>query len=82
VVAAIEDPQAHAPVREDDWRLLFAAMVARGYPASFVASVAAGDSNDPDLCPALAAMFRASADLVVPAAGSIRVDLARNLTGY
>lgn len=82
VVQAIETPEYYGVVDDADWGVVFAAMVRRGSPLSYVATISAGDRNDPDLCPALAAMFRTSAGLEGPEGARTRADLAQNLTGY
>lgn len=82
VVQAIETPEYYGVAADADWGVVFAAMVGRGSPLSYVATISAGDRNDPDLCPALAAMFRTSAALDAPEGARTRADLAQNLTGY
>lgn len=82
VAQAIEVPEYNEPAGDADWAAVMAAMVRRGNPLSYVATITTGDRKDPDLCPALAAMFRASAGLDSPAGARTRADLARNLTGY
>jgi hypothetical protein len=82
VVKAIEAPESPEAVRQDDWNLLLKAMVAAGAPRTYVDTIARGDRNDPDLCPALATMFRASGLLDTPEGVRTRADFARNLVGY
>jgi hypothetical protein len=82
VVKAIEEPENPGEVRPDDWNVLLGAMVAAGAPRSYLDTIARGDRNDPDLCPALAAMFRASGLLDTPEGERTRADFARNLAGY
>jgi hypothetical protein len=82
VVKAIEEPENPGAVLPEDWNVLLGAMVAAGAPQSFVDTIARGDRNDPDLCPALATMFRASGLLDTPEGERTRADFARNLAGY
>jgi hypothetical protein len=82
VVGAIEAPEYGGVVTSDDWNVLMARMIEAGVPPSFAATVAGGKPDDPNLCPALAAMFLASALLDTPEGVRTRADLARNLTGY
>jgi hypothetical protein len=82
VVKAIEAPENPGPVRPDDWSRVLAAMVAAGAPPSYVDTVARGDGSDPDLCPALAAMFRTAGLINAPEGARARADFARNLAGY
>ncbi|MDP1732431.1 MAG: hypothetical protein Q8L54_14915 [Devosia sp.] len=82
VVRAIETPEYHGPASSADWSVVMGAMIGLGGPPSYIATISAGDRNDPDLCPAQAAMFRASAVLTTPEGERTRADLAKNLTGY
>jgi hypothetical protein len=82
VVKAIEVPENPGPVLPDDWNKVLATMVAAGAPPSYVETVARGDSSDPDLCPALAVMFRTVGLLNTPEGARARADFARNLAGY
>jgi hypothetical protein len=82
VVRAIETPENPGPVRPEDWSILLSNMVAAGAPPSFVDTIARGDPTDPDLCRALATMFRASGLLDTPEGARTRADLAKNLAGY
>lgn len=82
VVQAIEMPDYAGAVEPDDWTTVFAIMVAAGMPRSYVATIAAGNASDPDLCRALAAVFRTAGLLDTPEGKRTRADFARNLTGY
>jgi hypothetical protein len=82
VERAIEAPENPAAVRPEDWTFLLGNIVAAGAPRSFVDTIARGDPNDPDLCRALATMFRASGLLDTPEGARTRADLAKNLSGY
>lgn len=82
VVKAIETPEYAEPPAAEDWTAMLAAMVAAGAPPTYLRSVTTGDPKDPDLCPALAAMFRTSGLLDTPQAARTRADFARNLSGY
>ncbi len=82
VVRAVETPENPGAVRPQDWTFLLGKMVAAGAPRSFVDTIARGDPNDPDLCRALATMFRASGLLDTPEGARTRADLAKNLAGY
>lgn len=82
VVEAIEAPVYNAPAGPEDWNALFATMLAAGFPESYVQSIAGGRPNDPDLCPALAAMFRTSGLLDTREGERTRADFASNLAGY
>lgn len=82
VVQAIEAPEPSGAAALDDWAAVFAAMVAAGAPESYISTIQNGQSADPDLCPALAAMFRASGLLPTPEGARTRADFAKNLTGY
>jgi hypothetical protein len=82
VVRAIETPENPGPVLADDWNQVLATMIAAGAPPSYLDTVARGDGNDPDLCPALAAMFRTAGLLNTPEGERARADFARNLAGY
>lgn len=82
VVAAIETPEYSGAVQPDDWSAVMSAMIAAGAPQSFAKTISAGDRSDPDLCPALAAMFVTSAFLNTPEGARTRGDFAKNLAGY
>lgn len=82
VVGAIERPEYAGAASQDDWSFVVRKMVEAGAPASFAATIAGGDPDDPDLCLALAAMFVATALLDTPEGARTRADFARNLTGY
>ena len=79
---AIERPEYAGVASQDDWSFVVRKMVEAGAPASFAATIAGGDPDDPDLCLALAAMFVATALLDTPEGARTRADFARNLTGY
>ena len=82
VVRAIETPEQAEPATTEDWTAILGAMVAAGAPQSFLTTITTADRNDPDLCRALAAMFRISGLLDAPQAARARADFASNLTGY
>ena len=82
VVAAIETPEYSGVAQPDDWSAVVAAMITAGAPQTFGKTISAGDPADPDLCPALAAMFVTSAVLNTPEGTRIRADFAKNLAGY
>lgn len=82
VVHAIERPEYNGVAVAGDWGAVLGTMVAAGAPQSFVKTISAGDGKDPDLCPALAAMFRTSGLLDTPEGKRTRADFAKNLVGY
>lgn len=82
VVAAIEDPEIHDPIQQEDWAAVFAQMGQLGHPRSFVETIAKGSVDDPELCTALGAMFRTAALMPGPAAARFRADFAQKLGGY
>lgn len=82
VVAAIETPEYGGAVEPEDWSAVVNAMIAAGAPQSFARTISAGNRADPDLCPALAAMFVTSAVLDTPEGERTRADFAKNLSGY
>jgi hypothetical protein len=82
VVRAIERPEDGGVATEADWTEVMGEMIKAGAPRSFITAIARPNPRDPDLCPAVSALFRASAILATPAAGRVRADLAKNLTGY
>lgn len=82
VAAANAAPDHIGAVTADDWGVVMGAMLYAGAPPSYVETIRAGDPGDPDLCPALAAMFRTSGLLQSPEGLRTRADFARNLTGY
>ena len=82
VVRAIETPANNGVATASDWSIVLAIMVRAGAPASYVATISSGDPKDPDLCPALAAMFRTSGLLDTPEGARVRADFAKNLSGY
>jgi hypothetical protein len=82
VVKAIEAPDDNGVATPEDWSEVMGEMIKAGAPRSFVAAIARPDPRDPDLCPALSALFRATSILATPAAGRVRADLAGNLAGY
>ena len=82
VAKAAETPTFAGEVQQSDWSAVLQAMVAAGAPQSFVESIATGRSNDPQLCTALAALFRTSGLLDSPEGARTRADFAKNLTGY
>jgi hypothetical protein len=82
VVRAIETPTYNGVADSSDWGAVLGIMVSAGAPASFVQTIASGDADDPDLCPALAAMFRTSGLLDSGEGARTRADFAKNLTGY
>lgn len=82
VVQAIEAPDYSAPPTPEDWGSVLRVMVAAGAPQSYVDTIARGDASDPDLCRALATMFRTAGLLDTPPGKRVRADFARNLSGY
>lgn len=82
VVRAIEAPEDNGVAGGEDLSAVLRAMIAAGAPQSFVRTISAGDRNDPDLCPALAAMFSTSSILDTPQGRRMRADFAKNLVGY
>ena len=82
VVDAIENPVHHGTIGKDDWSAVTEELLAAGASWAVVDAVAAGDPNDPGLCPSLAAFFRAIA--VSPSAEGerARADFVQNVTGY
>lgn len=82
VVEAIEAPDYSGVAVPEDWSMVLGVMVAAGVPQTYVAAISAGDPNDPNLCPALAAMFRTSGLLDTPEGQRTRADFAKNLSGY
>ena len=82
VVAAIENPEVHAPVLEADWTAVFAQMAREGHPLSYVESIAGGSPDDPALCAALSAMFRSAAVMPGEPGQRFRADFAPKLAGY
>jgi hypothetical protein len=82
VVKAIEAPEYYGASEDGDWPKVLGTMVGRGAPQSYVISIAAGSAADPNLCPALAAMFRTVASLDTPEGLRTRADFAKNLAGY
>ncbi len=82
VVRSIEEPEIHEPVQPADWSAVLGIMVSAGAPQSYVETIAGGRPNDPDLCPAMAAVFRTSGLLDSPAGARTRADFAKNLAGY
>jgi hypothetical protein len=82
VVKAIEAPEYAGAVVEADWGAVVKAMIVAGAPESFVRTISSGDRTDPDLCPALAAMFSTSSILDTPEGKRTRADFAKNLAGY
>jgi hypothetical protein len=82
VVAAIENPEVHGPIAQEDWAEVFRQMVENGHPQSYVATIARGAAEDPALCPALSAMLGAAARMEAPSAVRFRADFANSITGY
>jgi hypothetical protein len=82
VVKAIETPDYVGVVAPGDWGAVLGAMVYAGAPPSYVQTIGVGDETDPDLCPALAAMFRTSGLLQTPEGARTRADFGKNLSGY
>ena len=82
VVQAIEAPDYAGVVQSEDWSAVLGVMIAAGAPESYLQTIAAGDASDPDLCRALAAMFRTAGLLDTPEGRRTRADFAKNLTGY
>jgi hypothetical protein len=82
VVKAIEEPNDNGVAGPADWEMVGGAMLASGMPPSYLETIAKGDPADPDLCPALAAIFRTSGLLDTPEGARVRADFARNLAGY
>lgn len=82
VTGAIEQPEYYGDPRPSDFAALLAVMGAAGVPKSYAATIAGGRPSDPDLCPALATMFKTAAVLDTPEGLRVRADLAKNLAGY
>ena len=82
VVLAIEAPEIAGALQPEDMAVLLAAMVRAGAPPSYVAAIAGGRPNDPNLCAAYAALFRTSGLLDSPEGARTRADFAKNLAGY
>ena len=82
VVQAIEAPDQGEAVRPEDWGVVIGAMIAAGAPERYAEAISGGRPNDPDLCPAYAALFRISGLLDAPAGIRTRADFAKNLAGY
>lgn len=82
VAGAIEQPEYYGDPRQSDFAALLTVMGAAGVPQSYAATIARGQPSDPDLCPALATMFKAAAALDTPEGLRVRADLAKNLAGY
>jgi hypothetical protein len=82
VVAAIESPDPSAVASPEDWGMVLGTMIAAGAPQIYVTAISGGDPNDPNLCPALAAMFRTAGLLDTPEGKRTRADFAKNLSGY
>jgi hypothetical protein len=82
VVQAIETPNYVGVAAGEDWSVVLGAMVKAGAPQSFVATIQRASAADPDLCPALGALFLTSGLLDTPEAARTRADFAKNLTGY
>jgi hypothetical protein len=82
VVAAIEDPEIHAPVQQEDWAAVFARMAEEGYPRGFAATIARSAADDPALCAALSAMLHTAVVMDDDGAARFRADFAANATGY
>lgn len=82
VVMAIEDPEPSEAAKPADWETVMQRMIEAGAPPSFAATIGAGDPDDPDLCPALAALLFTISVMDTPEAARARADFAQNLTGY
>lgn len=82
VASAFEDPDVVGPATEDDWKAVMGRIVADGSPPSYVVSIAAPKISDPDLCPALSALFHAMMEPKSDAALRVRADFIQNATGY
>ena len=82
VVGAIETPEPSEPVRPEDWEAVMTRLLEAGAPPSFAATIAGGDPNDPDLCPALATLLLTISLMETPEAARARADFAQNLAGY
>jgi hypothetical protein len=82
VVRAIEAPNYNGVADRSDWGTVLGIMVSAGAPPSYVDTISSGDAKDPDLCPALAAMFRTSGLLDSGEGARTRADFAKNLSGY
>lgn len=82
IVSAIESPDYHGPVTQNDWSAVLGAMVGGGAPESYLKVLADNKSDIPERCPALVAMFRTAALLKGPEGERARSDLAQNVTGY
>ncbi|WP_375451912.1 hypothetical protein [uncultured Devosia sp.] len=82
VASALEDPDVVGQASEADWAEVMGQVVARGNPASYIATMEEGRAEDPDLCPALAAFFYVLADMDSDAGKRARAELIQGLTGY
>lgn len=82
VTAAIEQPEVHGEMSEADFAALLVVMAQAGLPEAQARAIGSGDPQDPNYCPALAAMFRAASVFDTPEGFRVRADLAQNLAGY
>jgi hypothetical protein len=82
VAGAFETPEVHGAADARDWSAVFGTMIGLGAPESYVQTIASNDAKDPDLCPALSAMFKTTAGLNTPEGARARAEFAKNLTGY
>jgi hypothetical protein len=82
VAGAIERPEYYGEPQQADLAALFAVLAAAGVPETYVPAIVSGRPSDPDLCPALIAMFKAAAIFDTPEGLRARADLAKNLAGY
>lgn len=82
VAGAIERPEYYGEPQEQDFAIVLAALVAAKLPESYVRAIVSGRPSDPDLCPALVALFRTASVLDSPQGLRVRADLAVNLAGY
>jgi hypothetical protein len=82
VVGAIETPETYGAADKNDYPKVLAIMVRAGAPESYVAAIANGNGADPNLCPALAAMFRTVALSDAAEAVRMRPLLGLNAGGY
>jgi hypothetical protein len=82
VAAAIERPEYYGAGGQEDFAALLVVMTEAGVPPDYLAAIAGGKPSDPNLCPALATMFKAAAVFDTPEGLRVRADLAKNLAGY
>lgn len=82
VASALENPDVVGRASQADWSMVMGQIVADGHPASYIGVIAKAKASDPELCPALLALFGALVEVKPSIAQRVRAEFIQGVTGY